>query len=67
MYYNYHAKVKNLIISNKLLKYEFVENWNGIKPAMVFFFKDHKPMPIRMNKWELYFNLLEQINFKNPI
>ena len=67
MYFNYHAKIKNLILSNQLLNYGFFEDWNGIKPAMVFFFANHKPMPVRIEKWNEYINLLNEINFKNKI
>ena len=57
-YFNYHAKAKNLIANGDLVKYEFVDNWNGIKPAMVLYFKNDKPMPIRDYRWNEYFPLL---------
>lgn len=57
-YFNYHAKAKNLIASGDLVKYEFVDNWNGIKPALVLYFKNDKPMPIRDYRWNEYFLLL---------
>ena len=31
-YFNYHAKAKKLISQGYLIHYEFVDNWNGIKP-----------------------------------
>ena len=46
-YFNYHAKVKKLILSGLLERYEFVDDYNGIKPALVLYFKDNPPMPIR--------------------
>lgn len=36
-YFNYHAKAKNLIAEGHLVDYEIVDNWNGIKPALVLF------------------------------
>lgn len=59
MYFNYHAKAKNLIATGHLIKYEIMENWNNISPAMVLFFDNNKPMPIRKNKWEEYLELIK--------
>ena len=53
MYYNYHAQIKKLIKENKL-----IESWNNISPALVLFFSNHRPMPIRKNKWHEYEKLL---------
>lgn len=39
-YFNYHAKAHNLINEGHLIKSEVVENWNGIKPALVLYFDD---------------------------
>lgn len=61
MYFNYHAKAKNLITTGHLVKYETVNKWNDISPALVLFFDNHTPMPIRQNKWEEYFKLIEEI------
>ena len=60
-YFNYHAKIKKLILNGQLTHYEIVENWNGIKPALVFYFKNHKPMPVREKRFEEYFNFLDKI------
>lgn len=54
MYYNYHAKAKKLIKEGHLIKYEIVDNWNNIKPALVLYFDNHRPMPIRQYKWDEY-------------
>ena len=58
-YFNYHAKAKRLIQDGFLINYEFIENYNGIKPALVLYFKNNKPMPIRKHKWEEYLNILK--------
>ena len=58
-YFNYHAKAKRLIQDGFLINYEFIENYNGIKPALVLYFKNNKPMPIRKHNWEEYLNILK--------
>lgn len=54
MYYNYHAKAKQLIAEGHLIKHEIVDNWNGISPALVLYFNNHRPMPIRKHRWNEY-------------
>lgn len=58
MYYNYHAKAKQLISEGHLTVVEFVDDWNGIAPALVLYFDNHKPMPIRKYKWEEYMEII---------
>lgn len=67
MYFNYHAKAKKLIKQGNLSYYTIVENYNGIKPALVLYFKNHKPMPIRQNHFEEYLKLLENENYLKEI
>lgn len=64
MYYNYHAKAKQLIKDGHLIKQEIVDNWNGIKPALVLYFDNHRPMPIRQYRWGEYIKFGEEKN--NP-
>ena len=59
-YFNYHAKAKRLIKEGHLVGYEFVDNWNGIKPALVLYFDEAKPMPIREYRWQEYLQLLNR-------
>ena len=54
-YFNYHAKAKALINGGHMTSYEIVENWNGIKPALVLHFDNNRSMPIREHKWDEYF------------
>lgn len=54
MYYNYHARAKALISAGHLVKMEIVERWNNISPALVLYFDNHKPMPIREYRWDEY-------------
>lgn len=54
MYFNYHAKVKRLIEEGKLKGYEFVDEYNGITPALLLHFEGGLSMPIRDYRWEEY-------------
>lgn len=58
MYYNYHAQINKLINEGHLIRYEIVPKWNSISPALVFFFDNHRPMPVRKHKWDEYFTKL---------
>ena len=51
-YYNYHAQAKRLIADGHLINMEIVDRWNTISPALVLYFDNHKPMPIRQYKWD---------------
>lgn len=57
-YYSYHATAKKLIEDGHLIKYEIVESWNRIAPAMVLYFDNHRPMPIREYRWDEYMKML---------
>lgn len=63
MYFNYHAKAKKLITQGELKYYTIVDDFNGIKPALVLYFKNHAPMPIRQTHFEEYLKLLENENY----
>ena len=54
MYYNYHARVKKLILEGRLIGYEFLDEYNGISPALLLHFSGHRSMPIRDYMWENY-------------
>lgn len=62
-YYNYHAKAKQLIRNGHLVNLEIVNKWNNISPALVLYFDNHCPMPIREYKWDEYLKF--QINKEN--
>ena len=59
-YFNYHAKAKKLISEGHLIDYEIVDSWNKISPALVLYFDNNKPMPIREYMWDEYFKILHQ-------
>ena len=54
MYFNYHAKVKKLILEGKLKGYEFLDEYHGISPALLLHFDGYRSMPIRDYMWEEY-------------
>ncbi len=64
MYFNYHAKIKKLISNNQLIGYKFFYDYNGIKPALVLYFKNNSPMPVREHKFEEYLKIIKQKNIK---
>ena len=59
-YFNYHAKAKALINGGHLVGFEIVDNWNGIKPALVLHFDNNRSMPIRQHKWDEYWGLINK-------
>ena len=58
LYYNYHAKAKQLIADGHLIEYTIEDKWNNISPALVLWFDNHKPMPIREYRWNEYCDLI---------
>jgi hypothetical protein len=59
-YFNYHAKAKNLIAEGHLTKYIF-GSWNKVENALVLFFDNSKPMPIREHKHSEYLELIQKM------
>lgn len=62
-YFNYHAKAKKLIKNGELVYYTILDDYNGIKPALVLYFKNNKPIPIRQKHFEEYLELLKNENY----
>lgn len=57
-YFNYHGIAKNAIKQGKLIEYKILPKWNNISPALVLFFTNRAPMPIREEKWNEYLDLI---------
>lgn len=57
-YFNYHAQAKKLILEGHCTHYEIMDRWNAIAPALVLFFDNHIPMPIREERWSEYLAIL---------
>lgn len=64
MYFNYHAKAKNLIKSGHLVRFEFLKKWNSVSPALVLFFDCAPPMPIREYRFEEYMKLIVETEMR---
>ena len=58
-YFNFHARTKKLIETGHLTHYEIVDDWNGIRPALVLYFDNHRPVPIREYRFDEYFGVIE--------
>ena len=63
-YFNYHAKCKNLIKSNHLIGVTIFKSYRHISPAMVLYFDNQKPLPIREYKWKEYLELIKETSIK---
>lgn len=63
-YFNYHAKAHSLIKLGHCVKAEVVEKYNDISPALILYFDNHIPMPIREYRFDDYFELLKQYDVK---
>lgn len=61
-YFNFHAKAKNLIKANHLLGVTIFDNYHHIYPAMVLYFDNSRPIPIREYMWEDYLPLIKLAN-----
>lgn len=46
------------------MKAELVEKYNDIGPALILYFDNHIPMPIRPHKFDEYLELLERNSVK---
>ena len=60
MYFNYHAKVKKKIVEVGVARFEFVEKYNNISPALLIYFKDGSMMPVREHKFLEYIALIDK-------
>lgn len=59
-YFNYHARVKKLIIEGHLVDFEIVENYKKIGKVMLLVFDNNKPIPIREYRFEEYSDLINE-------
>lgn len=64
MYYNYHAIAKKLIAEDHTIGASFFDRYHHISPALVIYFDNHKPIPIREYMWDSYIPLLKERNIK---
>jgi hypothetical protein len=60
--YPYHGRIKQRINNRELTGYEYVEEYNGISPALLLYFDtDPKIRPIREHRFEEYEGMLNPI------
>ena len=57
-YFNYHAKIQKKIKDGLLKKFEIVDEYNNISPAMLLYFFDGTVMPIREHMFDEYLKLM---------
>jgi len=67
-YFNYHAKAKNLIKNGHCIAVTIFKEYHHIRPALVLYFSNNKPIPIREYMWKDYFPLINEqnLNISNP-
>ena len=61
-YFNYHAKAQGLIRTGHCVKAEIVDKYKDISPALILYFDNHILMPVRLHKFDEYFELLNRYN-----
>lgn len=57
-YFNYHGKIKKLIDNGELERFEIVDEYHNISPAMILYFKNHAPMPVREHHFDEYLEIM---------
>ena len=67
-YYNYHAIARNLLNSNHCIAVSIFPQYHHISPALVLYFDNHKPIPIREYMWHNYLPKIKELNLliNNP-
>ncbi len=58
-YFNYHAQAKKLITANHLMCAEYVDKYRHISPALILYFDNHAPIPIRQYMWGQYEDIIK--------
>ena len=61
-YFNYHARAKNLISANCCIGASIFKTYHHISPALVLYFANHKPIPIRQYRWHEYLPIIKTLN-----
>ncbi len=67
-YYNYHAIAKHLLQTGHCIAVNIFSEYHHIYPAMVLYFDNHRPIPIRQYRWDEYLDLIKEqnLNIINP-
>ena len=56
-----HVKIKKLIVSGHLVRFETVANYHTLSPALVLYFDNHPAVAIEKSKWKEYSDLITSI------
>lgn len=63
--YPYHNKIKQRIQNGELVKYEYVEKYKLIQPALLLYFRTEPYIrPIREHRFEEYEKLFDELDLK---
>ena len=67
-YYNYHAMAKHLLLNGSCFSVSIFKTYHHISPALVMYFDNHKPIPIRDYMWSDYLPIIKRLNLtiNNP-
>ena len=61
--YPYHNKIKQRIRNKELVRYEYVDSFNGIRPCLLLHFStEPKVRPIREHRFKEYEEFFKQCN-----
>ncbi len=60
MYYNYHARIAQLLEGGHLTEYKYLDEYNKISPCLLLFFDNHRPMPVREKHFDRYMELVNK-------
>ena len=63
-YYNYHAIAKNLLKNGHCIAVTKFNRYRHISPALVLYFDNHRPIPIREYMWQDYLPVIENLGLK---
>ena len=62
MYHNYHGTIKQRIANGELIGYEYVDEYNKIKPCLLLYFNTFPyAKPIRDYRWPEYEELIKHV------
>ena len=67
-YFNYHAKAKRLIAAGHCISASIFSSYHNIRPALVLYFENNIPIPIRDYMWKDYLPIIQEngIILNNP-
>ena len=61
MSYDYSRKAKSLIKGGHLLKFETVNKYKNLTPALLLYFDNHSPIALDKSKWNEYSDIITEL------